>query len=62
MIRLVFFAPYVLSEAITAIIFLQILQPDGLVDTALRRFGLGGLVHLWLADLGLVFYTLFGIA
>ena len=43
----------------TAIVFLQILQPDGLVDAALRAVGLGGLVQLWLADLGLVFYTLF---
>ncbi len=59
LIRLIFFAPYVLSEAITAIVFLQILQPDGLVDEALRSIGLGGLVQLWLADLGLVFYTLF---
>ena len=58
-IRLVFFAPYVLSEAITAIVFLQILQPGGLVDAALKAVGLGGLVQLWLADLGLVFYTLF---
>jgi raffinose/stachyose/melibiose transport system permease protein len=58
-IRLVFFAPYVLSEAITALIFLQILQPNGLVDEFLRSIGLGGLVHLWLADLSLVFYTLF---
>jgi raffinose/stachyose/melibiose transport system permease protein len=58
-LRLIFFAPYVLSEAITAVIFLQILQPDGLFDEFLRSVGLGGLVHLWLADLGLVFYTLF---
>jgi raffinose/stachyose/melibiose transport system permease protein len=57
--RLVFFTPYVLSEAITAIVFLQLLQPDGLVDSFLRGIGLGGLVHLWLADLGIVFYTLF---
>jgi raffinose/stachyose/melibiose transport system permease protein len=57
--RLVFFAPYVLSEAITAVIFLQILQPDGLVDAILRSVGLGSLVHLWLADLSIVFYTLF---
>ena len=57
--RLIFFAPYVLSEAITAILFLQILQPGGLVDAALKSVGLGGLVQLWLADLGLVFYTLF---
>jgi raffinose/stachyose/melibiose transport system permease protein len=58
-IRLVFFTPYVLSEAITAIVFLQILQPGGLVDKTLQAVGLGGLVQLWLADLGLVFYTLF---
>jgi raffinose/stachyose/melibiose transport system permease protein len=59
LIRLVFFAPYVLSEAITAIVFLQILQPHGLVDKTLEAIGLGSLVQLWLADLGLVFYTLF---
>jgi raffinose/stachyose/melibiose transport system permease protein len=59
LLRLVFFAPYVISEAVTAIVFLQILQPDNLVDSALRAVGLGGLVHLWLADLGIVFYTLF---
>jgi raffinose/stachyose/melibiose transport system permease protein len=59
LLRLVFFAPYVLSEAITAIIFVQMLQPGSLVDQSLRGAGLGGLVHLWLADLSLVFYTLF---
>ncbi len=51
-LRLIFFAPYVISEAVTAIVFLQILQPDGLVDAALRAVGLGGLVHLWLAISG----------
>jgi raffinose/stachyose/melibiose transport system permease protein len=59
LLRLVFFVPYVLSEAITAIVFLQILQPNGIVDEFLRSIGLGSLVQLWLADLGLVFYTLF---
>jgi raffinose/stachyose/melibiose transport system permease protein len=58
-LRLVFFAPYVLSEAITAIIWLLMLQPDGLVDQLLRAAGLGGLVHLWLADLRIVLYTMF---
>ena len=57
--RLIFFAPYVLSEAITAVLFLQILQPGGLVDAGRRSVGLGGLVQLWLANLQLVFYTLF---
>ena len=58
-LRLVFFAPYVLSEAITAVIWLLMLQPDGLVDTVLRGIGLGGLVHLWLADVRIVLYTMF---
>src|SRR5262249_10387200 len=58
-IRLVFFAPYVLSEAITSIIFLQILQPGGLVDAALKAVGLGGLVPLWLARPRALLFTLF---
>jgi raffinose/stachyose/melibiose transport system permease protein len=60
-LRLVVFAPYVLSEAITAVVWLMLLQPDGLVDAALRAVGLGGLVHQWLADSGIVLYTLFAV-
>jgi raffinose/stachyose/melibiose transport system permease protein len=59
LLRLVVFAPYVLSEAIAAVIWLLLLQPDGFVDTVLRAVGLGGLVHQWLADSGIVLYTLF---
>jgi raffinose/stachyose/melibiose transport system permease protein len=58
-LRLVFFAPYVLSEVITAVIWQLMLQPDGLVDATLRGVGLGGLVHLWLADIRIVLYTMF---
>lgn len=58
-LRLVFFAPYVLSEAITAVIWLLMLQPDGLVDHILRGVGLGRLIHLWLADLHIVLFTMF---
>jgi raffinose/stachyose/melibiose transport system permease protein len=57
--RLVFFAPYVLSEATTAVIWLLILQPDGVVDRAFEGAGLGGAVQLWLADLDVVLFTLF---
>ena len=39
LLRLIFFTPYVLSEAITAIVFLQILQPDGLLDAFLKSSG-----------------------
>jgi raffinose/stachyose/melibiose transport system permease protein len=58
-LRLVVFAPYVLSEAITAVIWLLILQPGGFVDQVMRSLGLGGLIHQWLADTGIVLYTLF---
>jgi raffinose/stachyose/melibiose transport system permease protein len=60
-LRLVVFAPYVLSEAITAVIWLLLLQPDGFVDEFLRTIGLGGLVQEWLADGGIVLYTLFAV-
>lgn len=58
-LRLVVFAPYVLSEAITAVVWSLMLQPDGLVDHTLRGLGMGGLVHQWLANTHIVLYTLF---
>jgi raffinose/stachyose/melibiose transport system permease protein len=58
-LRFIVFAPYVLSEATTAVIWLLMLQPDGFVDKALSSVGLGHLVQLWLADPHLVLYTLF---
>jgi raffinose/stachyose/melibiose transport system permease protein len=58
-LRTVFFAPYVLSEVITAVTWVLILQPDGFADAVLRKAGLGGLVHLWLADRHIVLYTMF---
>ncbi len=59
LLRLVTFAPYVISEAIIAVLWLLMLQPDGLVDKALQAAGLGSLVQLWLADVHLVLYTMF---
>ena len=58
-LRLVVFAPYVLSEAITAVVWYQLLQPNGFVDQVLISLGLGSQVHLWLASPSLVLYTLF---
>jgi raffinose/stachyose/melibiose transport system permease protein len=58
-LRMVVFAPYVLSEAVTAVIWLLMLQPGGFVDQVLRNAGLGGLVQQWLADPQIVLYTLF---
>jgi raffinose/stachyose/melibiose transport system permease protein len=60
-LRLVVFAPYVLSEAVTAVVWLLMLQPDGLVDQVLTAAGMGALVQEWLANGDLVLYTLFAV-
>ncbi len=60
-LRALVFAPYVLSEAVTAVIWLLILQPGGFADQLLKSAGLGGLVQQWLADPGIVLYTLFAV-
>jgi raffinose/stachyose/melibiose transport system permease protein len=58
-LRLLFFLPYVLSEAITGIVFRLMLQPGSVVDSALTQAGLGGLVQDWLGDGTIVMGTLF---
>jgi raffinose/stachyose/melibiose transport system permease protein len=59
--RLLFFLPYVLSEAITGIVFSLMLQPGSLVDGALGGVGLGGIIQDWLGDSTIVMFTLFVI-
>jgi raffinose/stachyose/melibiose transport system permease protein len=58
-LRMVLFAPYVLSEVVTGVAWLLLLQPNGPVDQLLEAVGLGEWVQLWLADRQLVLYTLF---
>jgi raffinose/stachyose/melibiose transport system permease protein len=58
-LRLLFFLPYVLSEAVTGIVFTLMLQPDSVVDASLTAFGLEGLIQDWLGDSTLVMITLF---
>lgn len=58
-LRTLVFAPFLLSEATTAVIWLLMLQPGGTVDEAMRDVGLGGLVHEWLASPSLVLGTMF---
>jgi len=59
--RLIFFLPYVLSEAITGIIFSLFLLPGSGLDSSLNGLGLGGLKQDWLGDMGFVMITLFVI-
>jgi raffinose/stachyose/melibiose transport system permease protein len=60
-LRLLFFAPYVIAEVIAGIVFQLMLTPEGLVDQAMEAVGLGAFVQLWLADPSIVLYTLFVI-
>jgi raffinose/stachyose/melibiose transport system permease protein len=58
-LRLVTFAPYVISEATTAVIWSLMLEPGGFVDQVMKDVGLGSVAQLWLANLHIVLYTLF---
>ena len=60
-LRLIFFTPYVLSEVVSAVAWLLILQPDGFLDEVMKKLGLGGLVQTWLGDPKIVLYTMFGV-
>jgi raffinose/stachyose/melibiose transport system permease protein len=60
-LRTLFFAPYVLSEVATGVVWRQILRPDGLLDQSLDAVGAGGLVQEWLANPQVVLYSLFFI-
>jgi raffinose/stachyose/melibiose transport system permease protein len=59
LLRTAVFAPYVLSEATTAVLWLLMLQPGGFVDQLFKAVGLGHEVKLWLATPSIVLYTLF---
>jgi raffinose/stachyose/melibiose transport system permease protein len=59
LLRVLFFAPYVLSEVVTGVVFQLLLYPDGIVDRSFESVGLGFLVHEWLADRDIVMLTMF---
>jgi raffinose/stachyose/melibiose transport system permease protein len=59
--RLLFFLPYVLSEAVTGIVFSLMLRPDSLVDSAFHLAGAGSLIQDWLGDGTMVMITMFVI-
>lgn len=58
-LRVLFFAPYVLSEVVTGVVWRQILRPNGLVDQTLAAVGAEGFSREWLADPDIVLYSLF---
>ena len=65
-LRVAVFAPYVVSQATTAVLWLLILEPEdshgqggGLIDVGMKSVGLGHLVQSWLANPTIVLYTMF---
>jgi raffinose/stachyose/melibiose transport system permease protein len=60
-LRLIFFAPYVIAEVITAIVWSLILQPNGLAEHFLTAIGLEDAYQPWLADPDTVLSALFFI-
>jgi raffinose/stachyose/melibiose transport system permease protein len=59
LLRLLFFAPFVVAEVTTGVVWTLMLQPGGLTDRALSSAGLGAFVQHWLANPDIVLYTLF---
>ncbi|WP_432877597.1 carbohydrate ABC transporter permease [Kribbella sp. CA-245084] len=49
-LRVVFFAPAVLTSVVTAFVWKFIFAPDGPLNTTLASVGLGNLQHDWLGD------------
>jgi raffinose/stachyose/melibiose transport system permease protein len=58
-LRIAVFAPYVVSQATTAVLWLLLLEPGGFVDQLMKAVGLGGAVQEWLANPTIVLYTMF---
>ncbi|MCG5212780.1 sugar ABC transporter permease [Streptosporangium sp. KLBMP 9127] len=58
--RLLFFAPYVLSEVIAGVLFTMVFSPEhGLANSVLGFVGLDGLASTWLSEPSTVMYSLF---
>jgi raffinose/stachyose/melibiose transport system permease protein len=57
--RTMFFAPYVLSEVVTGVVWRQMLRPDGLFDVMLSSAGAEGVTREWLADPDIALYSVF---
>jgi raffinose/stachyose/melibiose transport system permease protein len=57
--RTMFFAPFILSEVVTGVVWRQIFRPQGLFDVMLSTVGAESLSREWLADPSIALYSLF---
>lgn len=58
-LRTLFFAPYVLSEVVTGVVWRQILRPNGLLDESMDWIGLGAHSQGWFSDPEVALYSVF---
>ncbi len=58
-LRTLFFAPYVLSEVVTGVVWRQVLRPSGLLDQIMSWLGAGKFKQEWLADPKIALYSVF---
>jgi raffinose/stachyose/melibiose transport system permease protein len=57
--RTMYFAPFILSEVVTGVVWRQIYRPAGLFDQILASVGASDLSREWLADPQIALYSLF---
>ena len=58
LLRVIFFAPVVLTPLVAGYVWSFLLSPDGAVNETLRAVGLGGLAHDWLGDPDTALYAI----
>ncbi|MGN9783967.1 carbohydrate ABC transporter permease [Nonomuraea sp. ZG12] len=58
LLRVIFFAPVVLTPLVAGYVWSFLLSPDGALNDALRAVGLGGLAHDWLGDPDTALYAI----
>jgi ABC-type sugar transport system permease subunit len=58
MFQIIIFIPYILSITVTGILFSYLLQPNGILNELLRKWGLNFLVINWLGNNKIAIYTI----
>jgi raffinose/stachyose/melibiose transport system permease protein len=60
--RSIIFLPAILPVLVVGVIFQSVLEPqNGMLNSALRLVGLGGLAQQWLTDIGLAIWSVIGV-
>jgi raffinose/stachyose/melibiose transport system permease protein len=61
-LRAVFFIPSIVSTIVIGLVFIPILQPEGLLNTFFRMLGLESFTQYWLSDTAVVMYTISAVS